>query len=108
MHITNFVLKAVFSAAVLGLSTLSLAHDGHHSPVKKGTETSAMSQQMGHSQHSAQAHEQHMQMMAQMNPEDHSAHMNHQQSQPAKDQQQDAAKKQQDNNAQKGDQHARH
>lgn len=99
MHITDFVLKAVFSAAVLGLSTLSLAHDGHHSPVKKGTETSAMSQQMDHSQHSAQAHEQHMQMMAQMN---------HQQSQPAKDQQQDAAKKQQDNNAQKGDQHAHH
>ena len=99
MHITNFVLKAVFSAAVLGLSTLSLAHDGHHSPVKKGTETSAMSQQMDHSQHSAQAHEQHMQMMAQMN---------HQQSQPAKDQQQDAAKKQQDQNAQKGDHHAHH
>lgn len=104
MHITDFVLKAVFSAAVLSLSTLSLAHDGHHSPVKKGTETSAMSQQMDHSQHSAQAHEQHMQM----NSEDHSAHMNHQQSQPAKDQQQDAAKKQQDNNAQKGDQHAHH
>ncbi|MEN3977324.1 hypothetical protein [Acinetobacter sp. CWB-B33] len=99
MHITDFVLKAVFSAAVLGLSTFSLAHDGHHSPVKKGTETSAMSQQMDHSQHSAQAHEQHMQMMA---------HMNHQQSQPAKDQQQDATEKQQEKNAQKGDQHAHH
>ncbi len=31
MHITNFVLKAFFSVAVLSLTTLSLAHEGHHS-----------------------------------------------------------------------------
>jgi copper resistance protein B len=31
MHITNFVFKAFFSVAVLSLTSLSLAHEGHHS-----------------------------------------------------------------------------
>lgn len=119
MHITNFVLKAVFSVAVLGLSTLSFAHNGEDHSVKSTTTAMPMDHtqmkhaemkhgEMDHSQHSAQAaHAQHMQMMEGMNHSDHSAHMNHQ-AQPVKDQQQNSTEKQQDKNTQKGDQHAHH
>ena len=104
MRTTNFVLKAIFSVAVLSLSTLSLAHEGHHPSTTEGKNTSGMSQ-MDHSQHSAQEHEKHVQMMEQMN---HSEHMNHQQAQSENTQQKDLTEKSQNKNAQKGDQHAHH
>lgn len=105
MRTTNFVLKAIFSVAVLSCSTLSLAHEGHHPSTKEGKNTLGMNPQMDHSQHSAQEHEKHVQMMEQMN---HSEHMNHQQAQFLNDQKKDTTKKQQNKNAQKGDQHAHH
>ena len=72
MHITNFVLKAIFSVAVLSLTTLSVAHEGHHSTTQNnGKNMPSMNHQamseMNHSQHSAQEHAQHMQMMGKMN-----------------------------------------
>ena len=44
MRTTNFVLKAIFSVAVLSLSTLSLAHEGHQPSTTEGKNTSGMSQ----------------------------------------------------------------
>ena len=105
MRTTNFVLKAIFSVAVLSLSTLSLAQEGHHPSTTEGKNTLGMSQQMDHSQHSAQEHEKHVQMMEQMN---HSEHMNYQQVQSENTQQKDSTEKSQNKNAQKGDQHAHH
>ncbi len=105
MRTTNFVLKAIFSVAVLSLSTLSFAQEGHHSLTKEESSTSEMYSHMNHSQHSAQEHEKHVQMMEQMN---HSEHMNHQQAQSENTQQKDLTEKSQNKNAQKGDQHAHH
>lgn len=110
MHITNIVLKAFL--AVLGVSTLSLAHNGEDHSVKSTTAIPMEHAQMkhddmDHSQHSAKEHEQHMQMIEQMNHVDHAAHMDHQ-AQPANDQQQGSTEKQQDKKTQKGDQHAHH
>lgn len=66
----------------------------------------AMSE-MNHSQHSAQEHAQHMQMMGKMNHAAHSAPMNHQHAchQPMHHK---STEKQQDQKVQKGDQHAHH
>ena len=100
MRTTNFVLKAIFSVAVLSLSTLSLAHEDHHPSTTEGKNTSGMSQ-MDHSQHSAQEHEKHVQMT-------HSEHMNHLQVQSENTQQKDSTEKSQNKNAKKGDQHAHH
>ena len=71
MHITNFVFKAFFSVAVLSLTSLSLAHEGHHSTAQTdGKNVPSMNHQamseMDHSQHSPQEHAQHMQMMGKM------------------------------------------
>ena len=100
MHITNFVFKAIFSAALLSLSTLSLAdaaqHDGKNEPSMKHEPMP----KIDHSQHAAKEHELHMQKMEQMNHAEHSAHQHmHQQK---------TAEKQQDKKAEKGDQHAHH
>ena len=104
MRTTNFVLNAIFSVAVLSLSTLSLAHNGEDHGVKS-TMSAMKNGEMNHSQHSAQEQEKHVQMMEQMN---HSEHLNHQQAQFLNDQKKDTTKKQQNKNAQKGDQHAHH
>ena len=112
MHITNFVLKAIFSVAVLSLTTLSVAHEGHHSTAQTdGKNVPSMNHQamseMDHSQHSPQEHAQHMQMMGKMNHTAHSAPMNHQHAghQPMHHK---STEKQQDQKVQKGDQHAHH
>ena len=101
MRTTNFVLNAIFSVAVLSLSTLSLAQEVHHLSTKEGKNTLGMNPQMDHSQHSAQQHEQHAQM-------NHSEHMNHQQVQSENTQQKDSTEKSKNKNVQKGDQHAQH
>ena len=113
MHITNFVLKAIFSVAVLSLTTLSVAHEGHHSTTQNNGENmpsmnhQAMSE-MNHSQHSAQEHAQHMQMMGKMNHAEDSAQMNHQHADHQPMHPQKLTEKQQDQKVQKGDQHAHH
>ena len=101
MRTTNFVLKAIFSVAVLSLSTLSFAQEGHHSLTKEESSTSEMYSHMNHSQHSAQEHEKHVQMT-------HSEHMNNLQLQSENTQQKDSTEKSQNKNAKKGDQHAPH
>ena len=101
MRTTNFVLNAIFSVAVLSLSTLSLAQEVHHLSTKEGKNTLGMNPQMDHSQHSAQEHEKHVQMT-------HSEHMNHLQVQSENTQQKDSIEKSQNKNAKKGDQHAHH
>ena len=101
MRTTNFVLNAIFSVAVLSLSTLSLAQEVHHLSTKEGKNTLGMNPQMDHSQHSAQEHEKHVQMT-------YSEHMNHLQVQSENTQQKDSTEKSQNKNAKKGDQHAHH
>ena len=112
MHTINFVLKAVFTVAVVGFSTLSLAHNGEDHRVKSTTATLPMDHsqmkhaemkqgEMDHSQHSAQAHEQHAQV-------NYSEHMNHQRVQSENTQQKDSTEKSKNKNVQKGDQHAQH
>ncbi|RKG32101.1 hypothetical protein [Acinetobacter tianfuensis] len=81
MHITNIVLKAFLAVAVLGVSTLSLAHNGGNHSVK--STTTAMPVNHSQMNHSERPDHQHMH-------------------------QQKTIEKPQDKKAQKGDQHAHH